>query len=60
MKRVREALATFRKHIPRSFASDSCDVAGAGCFVAAAFWWHPIVGLLVLGVALLVAGWVTD
>jgi hypothetical protein len=60
MKRTREALAQFRKRIPRSFASDSADVAGMGCFVAAAFWWNSIIGLLVLGVALLVIGWVTD
>lgn len=56
----RARVASIRAKIPRSSASDSFDVAGLGCLVGAAWWWQPIVGLVALGVAFLVAGWVTD
>lgn len=44
--------------VPRSTASDLVDVAGLGCLDGAAWWWQPIVGLVVLGLALLLVGWV--
>lgn len=40
--------------------SDAADVAGLGCLDAAAWCWHPIAGLVALGLALLLVGWVTD
>jgi hypothetical protein len=42
---------------PRTL-SDLVDVAGLGCLVGAAWWWLPIVGLVALGLALLLIGWV--
>lgn len=56
----RERLRGLRARIPRSAASDTFDVSGLGCLVGAAFWWAPIVGLIALGLALLLAGWVTS
>lgn len=44
--------------IPRSTASDLFDLAGLGCLDGAAWWWQPIVGLVVLGLALFLVGWV--
>jgi hypothetical protein len=34
------------------------EVAGLGCLDGAAWWWHPIVGLVVTGLILLFVGWV--
>ncbi|HWU23256.1 MAG TPA: hypothetical protein VN088_17085 [Nocardioides sp.] len=45
---------------PRRVLTDVMDVAGLGCLVGAAWWWQPIVGLAVLGVALLFVGTVVD
>ena len=53
-------LGEFRARIPRSATSDAFDVSGLGCLVGAAFWWAPIAGLVSLGLALLLAGWVTS
>lgn len=50
-------------HLPRlrrSAISDLVDVTGLGCLVGAAWWWQPIVGLVALGGALLLAGWAID
>jgi len=44
---------------PRAL-SDVVDLAGVGCLVGAAWWWQPIVGLVALGLALLLVGWVMD
>lgn len=44
--------------VPRSALSDAVDVAGLSCLVGAAWWWIPIVGLVVTGLALLLIGWV--
>lgn len=44
--------------VPRSAASDAIDLAGLGCLVGAAWWWVPIVGLVVTGLVLLLIGWV--
>lgn len=49
-----------RARIPRSATADACDVSGLGCLVGAAWWWQPIIGLVALGAALLIAGWVTS
>jgi hypothetical protein len=49
-----------RERIPRSATSDAFDVSGLGCLVGAAFWWQPIAGLVALGAALLLAGWMTS
>lgn len=46
--------------VRRTSVSDLVDVAGLGCLVAAAWWWLPIVGLVALGLALLLAGWALD
>ncbi|PJN00800.1 hypothetical protein CG740_23120 [Streptomyces sp. CB01201] len=44
--------------IPRSSVSDVVDLAGLGCLVGAAWWWVPVVGLVVTGLVLLLIGWV--
>lgn len=36
-----------------SKGSDLYELAGVGCLVGAAFWWIPIIGLVVLGIALI-------
>lgn len=46
-----------RRPGPRTL-SDAVEVAGLGCLDGAAWWWQPIVGLVVLGLALLLVGWV--
>lgn len=48
-----------RRPGPRTL-SDAVDVAGLACLVGAAWWWQPLVGLVVLGLSLLLAGWVMD
>ncbi|MFE9372256.1 hypothetical protein ACFYM2_21150 [Streptomyces sp. NPDC006711] len=48
--------ASFR--VPRSSVSDVVDLAGLGCLVGAAWWWVPVVGLVVTGLVLLLVGWV--
>lgn len=45
---------------PQRAASDLVELAGVGCLVGAAWWWIPIVGLVVTGLALLLIGWVMD
>ncbi|MCW7941684.1 hypothetical protein AAW14_06480 [Streptomyces hygroscopicus] len=51
----------FRKPAqPKRLASDLVDLAGLGCLDGAAWWWQPIVGLVVLGLMLLLVGWVMD
>ncbi|NUR03288.1 MAG: hypothetical protein HOY79_44280 [Streptomyces sp.] len=44
----------------RRLLSDVVDVAGLACLDAAAWWLHPIAGLALAGVALLLVGWVID
>lgn len=56
----RQRLRGLRARIPRSVTADAFDVSGLGCLVGAAWWWQPIVGLVSLGLALLIAGWVTS
>jgi hypothetical protein len=46
-----------RRPGPRT-SSDVVEVAGLGCLDGAAWWWHPIVGLVVTGLILLFVGWV--
>jgi hypothetical protein len=46
--------------LPKRMASDVVDLAGVGCLVGAAWWWQPTVGLVALGGALLLVGWVMD
>lgn len=45
---------------PARLASDVVELAGLGCLVTAAWWWLPIAGLIALGLALLLVGWVMD
>lgn len=45
---------------PQRIASDLVEIAGMGCLVTAAWWWLPIAGLIALGLALLLIGWVMD
>jgi hypothetical protein len=40
--------------------SEVADVAGIGCLVGAAWSWNVAAGVALLGVALLVVGWVVD
>jgi hypothetical protein len=56
----RQRIGALRARIPRNAASDSFDVSGFGCLVVAAWWWHPITGLVALGLVLLFFGWVTS
>jgi hypothetical protein len=49
-----------RPAAPRRLVSDVVEVAGLGCLDGAAWWIHPIAGLVVLGVILLFVGWVID
>jgi fatty acid desaturase len=42
----------------RRTVSDAVELAGLGCLDGAAWWWQPIVGLLVLGGLLVFVGWV--
>lgn len=49
-----------RPRLPRRIVSDVVDLAGVGCLVGAAWWWAPIAGLVALGGALLLIGWVLD
>lgn len=46
--------------LSRSTVSDMAEVAGLGCLDGAAWWWQPVVGLVVLGLVLLLIGWVVD
>ncbi|MFC1410502.1 hypothetical protein ACEZCY_14685 [Streptacidiphilus sp. N1-12] len=41
-------------------ASDLVDLLGLGCLDAAAWWLYPVAGLVVLGLVLLLIGWVMD
>lgn len=45
---------------PARLASDLVDLAGLGCLDGAAWWIHPVAGLIVLGLVLLLVGWVID
>lgn len=58
LPRLRLPVSLPRLKRPRRTLTDVMDVAGIGCLVGAAWWWHPIVGLVALGVALLAVGWV--
>ncbi len=50
-------LPKFQKfRVPRNAMSDVLDLAGIGCLVGAAWWWLPILGLVVTGLALLLIG----
>jgi hypothetical protein len=49
-----------RPAAPRRLVSDLVDVAGLGCLDGAAWWIHPIAGLITLGGMLLFVGWVID
>jgi len=49
-----------RPSLDRRRASDLVELAGLGCLDGAAWWWQPIVGLVVLGLILLLVGWVID
>lgn len=44
----------------RGSLSDAVELAGLGCLDAAAWWLWPIAGLIVLGLVLLLIGWVMD
>lgn len=55
-----ERIARVRSRFGRGALADAFDVSGLGCLVGAAWWWHPVVGLVALGAALLLAGWVTS
>jgi hypothetical protein len=57
---LRARLRALRGRIPRSATADAFDIGGLGCLVGAAWWWQPIIGLTALGLALLIAGWVTS
>lgn len=43
---------------PTRALSDLVDLAGLGCLDAAAWWLCPVAGLIVLGLVLLLIGWV--
>lgn len=49
-----------RPPLDRRRASDLVQVGGLGCLDGAAWWWQPIVGLVVLGLVLLLVGEVID
>lgn len=49
-----------RPPLDRRRASDLVQAAGLCCLDGAAWWWHPIVGLVVLGLVLLLVGEVID
>lgn len=44
----------------RQAVSGITDVAGGACIVGAALSWNTTIGCFLLGVALLIAGWVID
>lgn len=44
----------------KRFAPGLVQVSGLGCLNGAAYWWHPIVGLVVSGLLLCFVGWVID
>ena len=48
------------QRIARGSLSDAVDLAGLGCLDTAAWWCHPVAGLVVLGLVLLLIGWVID
>ncbi|MFI2184609.1 hypothetical protein [Streptomyces sioyaensis] len=51
----------FRRPRPsRGVVSDTAELIGLGCLDGAAWWWQPVVGLVVLGLVLLLIGWVVD
>lgn len=47
------------KRPKKRMASDLVDLAGLACLDAAAWWLCPVAGLIVLGLVLLLIGWVT-
>jgi hypothetical protein len=49
-----------RPATPRRAVSDVVDLAGLGCLDGAAWWWHPLAGLVAVGLSLLLIGWVMD
>lgn len=58
--RMPKLLKFKRPAAPRRLATDLVDAAGLGCLDGAAWWLHPIAGLITLGVMLLFVGWVVD
>lgn len=44
----------------KRFAPGLVQVSGLGCLNGSAYWWHPIVGLVVSGLMLCFVGWVID
>ncbi|MDH6123869.1 MULTISPECIES: DUF1056 family protein [unclassified Kitasatospora] len=46
--------------ITRRVLSEVSDVAGIGCVVGAVWSWNVAAGVLLLGVALILIGWVID
>jgi hypothetical protein len=49
-----------RIHITRRVLSEAADVAGIGCVVGAVWSWNVAAGVLLLGAALILIGWVID
>lgn len=49
-----------RLKVPTRGLSDVVDLLGLGCLDGAAWWLWPVAGLIVLGLALLLIGWVMD
>ena len=48
-------LTALKRYIP-----SLVQVSGLGCLNGAAYWWHPIVGLVSSGLILCFIGWVID
>lgn len=44
----------------KRFAPGLVQVSGLGCLNSAAYWWHPIIGLVVSGLMLCFVGYVID
>ena len=44
----------------KRFAPSAVQISGLGCLNGAAYWWHPIAGLVVSGLMLCFVGWVID
>ena len=55
-----QSLKTLKLTALKRFAPSLVQVSGLGCLNGAAYWWHPIVGLVVSGLFLCFVGWVID
>jgi hypothetical protein len=53
-------LLRWRPPITRSHYADALAACGGVSFTVAGFQWCPIAGLVVLGLAFMVAGWEVD